>query len=262
MDFALLLQGPLWAFLCVLSRTGMLLSLMPPLRGSQIPMRVRALLAIMLAFAVTPLVLSNASQPPNNLLVMGIQLAKEVLLGVLFGTAIHVVVTGLQFGGQIMSSLASMDLAEGADPTTEETTSVINQMLSWIAMAMFLLLGGHRQLLSCCLDSFAYYPAGAILAEEHWLLHFQELLTHSITVGIRAAAPVAIALLIANLITAIIGRTLPQMNIMAIGFNINVFVLLLMLVLSIGGMGWVFQNELAIWIEQLETLFPVVNRNG
>jgi flagellar biosynthetic protein FliR len=262
MDFAALLQGPLWAFLCVLSRTGTLLTMMPPLRGSQVPMRVRALLAIMLAFAVTPLVMTNASPPPNNLLMMGIQLAKEVLLGVLFGTAIHVVVTGLQFGGQIMSSLASMDLAEGADPTTEETTSVINQMLSWIAMAMFLALGGHRQLLSCCLDSFSHYPAGAILAEQHWLLHFQELLTHSITIGIRAAAPVAIALLIANLVTAIIGRTLPQMNIMAIGFNINVFVLLLMLVLSIGGMGWIFQNELATWIDRIQNLFPPVIANG
>ncbi len=262
MDFVSLLQGPLWTFLCVLSRTGTLLTLMPPLRGSQIPMRVRALLAIMLATAVTPLVLATATAIPSSLLVMGIQLAKEVLLGVLFGTAIHVVLTGLQFGGQIMSSLASMDVAEGADPTSDESTSVINQMISWIAMALFLLLGGHRQLLACCLDSFAYYPAGGVLAEEHWLLHFQELLTHSIGIGIRAAAPVAIALLIANLVTAIIGRTLPQLNIMAIGFNINVFILLWMLVLSIGGLGWVYQTELAGWIERLGELFPVTNGHG
>jgi flagellar biosynthetic protein FliR len=262
MDFAQLWQLPLWTFLCVLSRTGTLLSLMPPLRGSQVPMRVRALCALMLALVLTPLVLPTAASMPSSLLVIGIQLAKEVLLGVLFGTATHVVIAGLHFGGQIMTSLASMDLAESADPHTEETTSVINQLLSWIAMALFLLLGGHRQLLSCCLDSFAYYPAGAVLAEEHWLLHLRDLLQHSIAIGVRAAAPVAIALLIANLITSLIGRTLPQLNIMAIGFNINIFVLLWMLVLSISSIGWVYQSELALWIEQIELLFPRLKENG
>jgi flagellar biosynthesis protein FliR len=262
MDFAWLWQGPLWSFLCVLSRTGAVISLMPPLRGSNIPMRVRAMIALMLAFTVTPLVMAKAAEMPNSLLMIGVQLAKEILLGILFGMAIQVVLTGLHFGGQIMTSLASMDLAEGADPNSEETASVINQLLSWIAMGLFLLLGGHRQLLNCCLDSFAHYPAGAVLAESHWLLHLRDLLTHSIGIGIRAAAPVAIALLIANLITALLGRTLPQLNIMAIGFNINILVLLSMLVLAIGGFGWIFQSELANWIQQLQLLFPAVVKHG
>lgn len=252
----------MWTFLCVLSRTGPLLSMMPPLRGSNVPMRIRALIALMLAVAVTPLVSESAAALPSSLLMIGIQIAKEVLLGILFGTAIQVVLTGLQFGGQIMSSLASMDIAEAADPSNDETTAVVNQMLSWIAMALFLALGGHRQLIGCCLDSFAHYPAGAVLAEEHWLMHLQELLHHSIGIGIRAAAPIAIALLMANLVTALIGRTLPQLNIMAIGFNINILVLLITLTLSLGTIGWVFQNELAVWIEKTTNLFPAIARNG
>ncbi len=261
-DLTSLLYGPMWTFLCVLCRTGTLLMLMPPLRGSSVPMQVRALIAIMLAGTVTPFVLVSAAPLPDSLLMIGIQVAKELLLGSLFGTAIQVVLTGLQFGGQIMSSLASMDIAEAADALTEESTSVINQMLSWIAMALFLLLGGHRQLLICCLDSFEHYPAGGVLAESHWLMHIQDLLHHSISIGIRAAAPVAIALLMANLVTALIGRTLPQLNIMAIGFNINVFVLLWMIILSVSSIGWVFQTELAGWIEQTSALFPAVEQNG
>ena len=262
MDLASLLYGPMWTFICVLSRTGPLLSMMPPLRGSNIPMRVRALIALMLAVTVTPLVMQTAAEVPSSVLLIGIQVAKEMLLGVLFGTAIQVILTGLQFGGQIMSSLASMDIAEAADPTNDETTSVVNQLLSWTAMGLFLALGGHRQLLSCCLDSFAHYPAGAVLAEEYWLMHLPDLLRHSVGIGIRAAAPIAVALLMANLITALIGRTLPQLNIMAIGFNINVMVLLLMLSLCIGTIGWVFQSELAEWVEKTAILFPAIARDG
>jgi len=237
----------------------MLLALMPPLLGSAIPMQIRALFAIMLAGCMTPLVMADAAPLPSSLIVMTIQVSKELMLGMLFGSAIQVVITGLQVGGQIMSSLASMDIAESADPMSQETTSVLNQMLSWIAMALFLALGGHRQLLNCCLDSFAYYPAGAVAADEHWLMHVHDLLHHSLSIGIRASAPIAIALLLANLITALIGRTMPQMNIMAIGFGINLSVLLWMLTVSLGSIGWVFQSELASWLERTADLFPLQN---
>jgi flagellar biosynthetic protein FliR len=165
------------------------------------------------------------------------------------------IVTSLQIGGQVISSLASMDVAQAADPMTQETGNVVSQMFSWIAMALFLTLGGHRVVLGACLDSFSVYPAGGILTEERWLLHLNELLRHSMSVGLRAAAPPAIALLLANFVTAMIGRTLPQLNIMAIGFNLNVTIMILVLTTSMSTIGWVFQNELVEWVEMTTTLF-------
>jgi flagellar biosynthetic protein FliR len=165
------------------------------------------------------------------------------------------IITSLQIGGQVISSLASMDVAQAADPTTQETVTVVSQLFSWFAMALFLTLGGHRVVLGACLDSFSVYPAGGVLAEEHWLLHLHELLGHSVSVGMRAAAPPAIALLLANFVTALIGRTLPQLNIMAIGFSLNVTIMILVLALSIASIGWVFQNELVEWVERTTSFF-------
>ena len=252
---ASLLYGPMWTFLCVLSRIGPLLAMMPPIQGSAIPNRVKVLLALMIAMSVTPLVMGNATPLPPHLADMVIGICKELLLGLLFGTAVMMIITSLQIGGQVISSLASMDVAQAADPTTQETVTVISQMLSWVAMALFLTLGGHRAVLGACLDSFQVYPAGGVLMQEHWLMHLHDLLRHSVSVGIRASAPPAIALLLANFVTALIGRTLPQLNIMAIGFNINVTVMILILCLSMASIGWVFQNELVEWIEMTTGLF-------
>jgi flagellar biosynthetic protein FliR len=215
------------------------------------------LLALMVAMVVTPLVMSNATPMPPHLAGVVIGVAKELLLGLLFGTAVMMIVTSLQIGGQVISSLSSMDVAQAADPTTQETVTVISQMFSWVAMALFLTLGGHRVVLGACLDSFALYPAGGVLAEEHWLLHLHEMLRHSVSVGMRAAAPPAIALLLANFVTALIGRTLPQLNIMAIGFSLNVTIMILVLTMSMASIGWVFQNELVEWVEKTTSLFDV-----
>jgi flagellar biosynthetic protein FliR len=65
-------------------------------------------------------------------------------------------------------------------------------------------------------------------------------------------------LLLANLVTALIGRTLPQLNIMAIGFSLNVTILLVVLALSVTSIGWVFQDELGLWVERTIDLLPKV----
>ncbi len=252
-----LLYPLLWTFLCVLSRIGPLLALMPPIRGSSVPMQVRALIAISIAASLTPLALENALPLPSALPMLAIQIAKELILGMMLGGSVILIITGLQMGAQIIASLASMEMAETADPTTNESSSVIAQIFSWLAMAIFLFVGGHREMLQCCIETFQYYPAGGVLLEESWLMHTHRMLHHAAAIGLRAAAPAAIALILANLTTALLGRTLPQLNIMAIGFNINVIVMTWVLMASIGTVGWIFQREIATWIEETRAVLIV-----
>lgn len=251
-----ILLGPVWVFLCVLSRLGPILAMMPPVQGALVPNRVKVLLALMISATMTPLVGSLASDLPAHLFDAILALAKELLLGLMYGASVMMVITCLQVGSQIISSLSSMDLATAADPTTQETVSVLSQMMSLMAMALFLLLGGHRIMIGACLDSFDYYGAGQVLAEQDWLVHVQELVGHSLSIGIRASAPAAIALLLANFVTALVGRTLPQLNILVIGFNLNVTVMLLVLGLTLSSASWVFQNELIDWVDRTLEVLP------
>lgn len=256
--------GPVWVFLCVLSRLGPILAMMPPVQGTLVPNRVKVLLALMVSAAITPMIGSYSGEMPAHLLDAVIALAKELLLGLMFGTSVMMVITCLQVGSQIIGSLSSMELATAADPSTQETVSVISQMMSLMAMALFVTLGGHRIMVGACLDSFAFYPAGGVLAERNWLVHVHELVGHSLSVGIRASAPAAIALLLANFVTALIARTLPQLNILVVGFNINVTVMLAVLGLTLSSAGWVFQNELVHWVNQTLEVVPeaVSTRRG
>ena len=59
-----------------------------------------------------------------------------------------------------------------------------------------------------------------------------ELLGESFVIGVRAAAPVMVALLMSVLILGLISRTLPQLNVIAIGFNLNGLIMLAVLSVS------------------------------
>lgn len=244
-----LMSQPLWVFVTVLARISPALMLAPPTRSSAVPMRFRALMALGMAALLTPLALDGAAPMPPDLLNIAIPVACEILLGILLGSVILLAVTCLQIAGQSIGHLAGFDLATGVDPGSDEEMPVISNMLGWLAIAILLLLGGHRQLLECCLDSYQRYPAGGVFFEESWLEEIVLITKHTFEIGIRAAAPLATALLLSNLVTGLLARTLPQLNVLAIGFNINAMALLTLLFLSIGSVTWVFQSELAVWVD-------------
>ena len=75
--------------------------------------------------------------------------------------------------------------------------------------------------------------------------------THSFETGIRATAPVMVAMLLAILIVALISRTIPQLNAVAIGLNFNSLIVLAVFALTLGSAGWVFQEQMGEVIEQV-----------
>ena len=63
------------------------------------------------------------------------------------------------------------------------------------------------------------------------------------------------ALLLSNIVTGLISRTLPQINVLAIGLSINALAMLVVLAVTIGSAGLIFQNELTATAERLGRLW-------
>ena len=64
-----------------------------------------------------------------------------------------------------------------------------------------------------------------------------------------------VALLMAVLVMGLISRTLPQINVLAIGLSINALAMLVVLAVTIGSAGLVFRHELAVAAERLSGLW-------
>ena len=87
---------------------------------------------------------------------------------------------------------------------------------------MFVAIGGHRRVMTALLDSFATLPpgGGAMPTEIGEML--TTLAAQSFRLGVQAAMPAMVAMLLATLVLGLISRTLPQLNVMNLGFGINV----------------------------------------
>ena len=229
-------------FLLVLSRLSGLFMLAPVLGSVSVPARVRAILAICFAMIVTP-ILENPS-PPAHLLELAKLVTGELLVGVALGLGVRIIFSGIQLTGQIIGQMSGMSLADVFDPTTQANVPVFGQLLDIFTIAIFLLIGGHRTLIAALLDTFAWLPAGHGTFAEGLLDALLGLTHHSFSLGIRGAAPMMVSLMLAVLVMGLISRTMPQLNIIAVGFSMNSLVMMATLWISIGSVGMLFQEDL------------------
>ena len=101
------------------------------------------------------------------------------------------------------------------------------------------------------LDTFQTIPPGSGIFSQSITDAFVTLMTQSFSLGIRAAAPATIALLLATLVLGLISRTVPQLNVLVLGFGLNSLLIFGALALTLGGMVWTFQEQIEPALELL-----------
>lgn len=236
-----LLTGWFLLFTLVLARTGALLMTAPIFGLHAVPRRVRALLALTVSLLVTPMCIST-TPPVDHLPAFACMLVNEVIVGLLFGLGVTILFSGIQVAGQIVSQMSGLSLADVFNPAIEEDGSVFSQLFYFLMLAVFVAIGGHCIVLEAILEAFAFFPPGHAALGKDVVEVVVNVLTQSFVLGIRAAAPLLIALFLSNLVLGLISRTLPQINVIVVGFGINSLLTLGMLVLSLGAAALMFQE--------------------
>ncbi len=242
----------------VLTRLSTLLMSLPAI-GTGVPKRIRAMLAIAMTLLLLPPVAANLGHESlpriENLIELTIAIAKEGLIGLLIGSTIQLIITGLQLAGETITGTGGMQLGDAVDPTTRSSMPTLARLIGLLVTAVMLCVGGHRMILGILVDSFEAMPAGKVTFNDAMMKLVVDQLTAGMTAGIRVSAPVVAALLLSNLLTGLISRTLPQINVLAIGLSINALALLVVTAITIGSAGLIFQDELTAVASRLSELW-------
>ena len=244
-----LMQKPAWVLACIMLRLLPVTMLAPPLHSQAVPRKFRFLLAAMLSFLLLPSSLQTADLPASSGEMLA-ALVGEVLFGLLLGSVFMLSLYAMQLTGGLVSQLSGLDgSASGAASSEAGDLPALTQLFVWVAIVALLTCGGHRWWMQSCLDSFQQFPVGQCRFDATWVQSLQIAVGESLALGLRLAVPVGMALLMSNLLIGMIARSLPQINVLSVGFNANVLVLLFALLFTLGGVSWTYQHELATWLQ-------------
>jgi flagellar biosynthesis protein FliR len=254
-------------FTLVLTRISGLLIATPVMGAKEAPMVVRALLSLALAVLIMPSQWFATLPYPGGLLVYVVIIAAELMIGLVLGLGITVLIGGMQMAGDMMSRVGGLTLSDVLDPMTQASVPLFSHFLGLLSAAIFVIIGGHRMLMGGLLDTFRAIPPGGCVAAllgpdgsspdllKRLVDLFAVLVTESFHIGIRAGAPVVVAVLLATLVLGLISRTLPQLNVMVVGFGLNAMLTFAIFSLAAGAALLVFHDQI---VPTVETMFQTL----
>jgi len=231
-------------FTFVFLRVSAIMATMPILGNKVVPIGVKGGLSIVIAFLLLPFV--ELHTPPSDILLLVLRMTGEILVGITLGFAGRLVFAGVQLAGQLAGFQMGFAIVNVFDPITSTQVSIVAEFQYLLAMLIFLAVDGHHIFLYAIAESYKIVP----LLD----FHFSGALTQSIVelskgifiVAMKVGATVITALLMISIGFGLIARTVPQINIMIVGFPIKIAIGLIGIGLGLPAfarmMGHIFLN--------------------
>jgi flagellar biosynthetic protein FliR len=208
----------------------------PLLSHRAIPRRVR----IAMSFALTLGVASSGTGAATSFvepaaLELASMLLQEALIGVAIGVAAGFTFAGFGMMAEFIAIQGGLGAANAIDPTSGISTVVLTSLIQVIGLLVFMAIDGHHQVLLVLMNSFNTLPVGASWSTLTGIFEGVVALGAVIfQVAVSLSAPVVVAMLASNVAVGILGRTIPQLNLIALQLPAHIALTLLLLGLGAG----------------------------
>lgn len=186
-----------------------------------VPKTVRSAAVVLLSLVLLPS-LPHIAPLPDDMVAMSLVLAGETMMGVAIGLTGALVLHGISIAGEVASLQMGLSLGEALGSLPPGATVGIGQLQGYFGMLIYLSVGGHLTLYRGLAASFAAVPPGQAWLGAAGARQAVDLASAVFSTGVRAAAPIIVALLLANLALAILGKAVPQLNVMMVSFPITI----------------------------------------
>jgi len=241
-------------FVLVLTRISGLMLFAPIFGSSNVPPQAKIGLSAVLSFIVFPALPATSLAVPMTVGGLAIAAVEELAVGVVIGFAASLLFAGFQLAGHLVGQQMGLALAAVFNPQFEEQTSVLGEFYFFLAMVLFVLMNGHHLLLSAVLSSFRLVPVAGVQFPPELPAKLSVMFGEIFSIGLRIAAPAVLALLLSSVALGFIARTVPQMNLLIIGFPLRIGLGLAVVVISLPLMIAAVTNVLGSLEDSLYTL--------
>lgn len=220
------LASVMWPFM----RIGAMFVAAPILSARSVPVRIRILLTLIIAWILVPVI----PAPPVVDLISAEALlisVYQVVIGVAMGFILQMVFAVFIIAGQSVAMAMGLGFASIVDPQNGVQVPVVSQAFLIMVTLVFLALNGHLVLIEVMADSFHQLPVGLIAPSRDALWQLVIWGSTMFAGGVLVALPAIAALLLVNLAFGVTARAAPQLNIFAVGFPIMIMVGLAFIIL-------------------------------
>jgi flagellar biosynthetic protein FliR len=247
------LSGIILTYLLVFSRVGAMVMLLPAIAEMGVPARVRLVLALAIAFALTPQV--QGSYPaiaPQSTIALVIMIAQEVTAGVLVGAMARIIMSALQVAGYLIATQIGLAYAQTLDPTQNTQGAVLGNFMTLLGTTLIFMTNLHHLAIGAIAGSYEMLPPGGHLPTGDMAQLVITLVSSSFALGFQLAAPFLVFGFALYAGLGVLARLMPQLQVFFVAVPLNIVCGFLILIALLGSLMTVFltfyANQMAVFL--------------
>ncbi len=221
------------AALLVSLRIAPALAFAPPFTLLRVPAVVRVMLAITLAawlVAGHPQQTWQSDFWSRGLFVTA---TAELLMGIALALTLQIAFAALLTAGRAIDIQAGFGLAMLIDPATRSQMPLVGTFFAYATGAIFFATGGPADLLAIWAESVTRVPLGAAVFGGNSVAAIIGYMSAVFVMAFGAAGLVMLVLFVIDIAIAFMSRTLPQMNVLLLGFQVKTLAVLALMPVGI-----------------------------
>jgi len=237
----LLSQDNVIIFLLLFARISGVMAFFPFFSYMNIPVSVKTALAFYLSIIFFPFAHLSSSSPEFGYLVLAV--LSELFLGLIAGLALQIIFASVALAGEQISMVMGFSMATILDPQTGVNSPIISSALNFLALLTLLAFDGHHYMLLFISKTIGGIELGGFYPHFFIWKYFLKAVRDMFIFGFILSFPIIALSILADLIFGMLMKTMPQFNLLVIGFPIKIFFSFAVLTAILGSMMMLFKEE-------------------
>jgi flagellar biosynthesis protein FliR len=242
-----LLPENVFALMLIFARVGTALMLLPGFGEVYVMQRFRLLLGFLVSLLLTPILAPLLPPLPGGAVKLLDIVGSEVVIGLFLGTVSRILLAALDTAGTVASFQLGLSAAQIFNPMVASQGSLPSTLYSLLGVLLIFLTDLHHMLLRALVDSYDVFAPGVLPPLDDLSDMIARSVAGAFVIGIEMAAPFILLGLVFFVALGIVGRLVPQLQIMFVTLPLQIMGGLFALVFVLAaGMQWfldAFQRE-------------------
>jgi flagellar biosynthetic protein FliR len=210
------------SFMLVFARVGAMVMLLPGLGESNIPVRIKLAIALLLTLIILPLHRADYHVDLDSLSGLLVLLIYEIVIGVVLGATARVTLAALQVAGSVIAQQMGLGFVTAVDPTQGQQGVVIGNFLTMLGVTMLFATDSHHLVIAALNDSYSIFSPGEMVSSADVAALATRAFAAAFKIGMQLSAPFLVFGLVFNIGLGVLARLMPQMQVYFVGVPLSI----------------------------------------
>ena len=211
-------------FMLVFARVAAMVMLLPGFGESNIPVRVKLSIALLLTLIILPLHRSAYNVDTASMTGLMVLMLHEIVIGIVLGATARVTLSALAVAGSVIAQQLGLGFVTAVDPTQGQQGLLIGNFLTILGMTLLFATDSHHLVIAALNESYRIFSPGELLPSGDVAALATRAFASAFKIGMQLSAPFLVFGLVFNLGLGILARLMPQMQVYFVGVPLSIMV--------------------------------------